>query len=210
MKHVEVPINPAVCGRELELQIARQCAPLLTGIKISNILITAIQHTEKVHEIFYGSLIKVKCIYRDENKITFLLYRQEELSCHLNQSEVKEFMVQMGYQDKDLDEILRLFSERFHSHMKYRDSFPHEMGILLGYPVTDVIGFMENQGRNYLYLGYWKVYGNLSEALHTFHRFKQAKALVTNLVVNGRSIHSVIHNDAIRQHKMDSFQMMAL
>ncbi len=38
--------------------------------------------------------------------------------------------------------------------MNQGKQFPHEMGLLLGYPVEDVVGFMENNGKNYLYSGY--------------------------------------------------------
>ena len=46
--------------------------------------------------------------------------------------------------------------------------FPHEIGVLLGYPAEDVKGFVVNEGKNYLYSGYWKVYGDLSEAKQLF------------------------------------------
>ena len=41
--------------------------------------------------------------------------------------------------------------------------FPHEMGVLLGYPVEDVRGFMEQNGQNALYQGYWKVYAHVPD-----------------------------------------------
>lgn len=44
-----------------------------------------------------------------------------------------------------------------------QEDFPHEMGILLGYPVEDVEGFIINNGKNELYTGYWKVYDNLTK-----------------------------------------------
>lgn len=46
--------------------------------------------------------------------------------------------------------------------MNGEQQFPHEMGLLLGYPIEDVVGFMEHSGKEYLYSGYWKVYENVS------------------------------------------------
>ena len=41
--------------------------------------------------------------------------------------------------------------------------FPHEIGLLLGYPPEDVSGFIENGGKNFLCSGYWKVYKGRQE-----------------------------------------------
>ena len=38
--------------------------------------------------------------------------------------------------------------------MEEKGAFPHEIGLLLGYPVEDVLGFIRYQGKNYLYTGY--------------------------------------------------------
>ena len=45
----------------------------------------------------------------------------------------------------------------------------------LGYPVEDVRGFIEHQGRDYLCTGYWKVYENLEQKQQLFQRFEYAK-----------------------------------
>ena len=47
---------------------------------------------------------------------------------------------------------------RYRAYMNGSKIFPHEMGLLLGYPVEDVTGFMVHGGKNSLYSGYWKVY----------------------------------------------------
>ena len=49
--------------------------------------------------------------------------------------------------------------------------FPHEIGIFLGYPLWDVRGFLENEGKNFAYLGYWKVYRDVQNAKLLFQRF---------------------------------------
>ena len=69
--------------------------------------------------------------------------------------------------------------------MKDHLSFPHELGLLLGYPVEDVLGFIRNEGRNYLYCGYWKVYGDVDAARITFDRYNQAKEDAIRLISSG-------------------------
>ena len=76
--------------------------------------------------------------------------------------------------------------------MNTKRKFPHELGLLLGYPPDDVIGFIKNKGKNYLWIGYWKVYSDLDSALRTFERFDKAKKLLLSWVVHGGSIREVI------------------
>lgn len=85
-----------------------------------------------------------------------------------------------------------LFSKRYQNYMKDNQKFPHEMGLLLGYPIEDVKGFINNDGKNYLHIGYWKVYENLSEKLQLFRKFELAKETIIQLVSNGVMMRDII------------------
>ena len=37
-------------------------------------------------------------------------------------------------------------------------AFPHEVGVLLGYPLADVLAFIAHDGRDELACGVWKAY----------------------------------------------------
>ena len=67
-------------------------------------------------------------------------------------------------------------------------NFPHEIGVFLGYPLEDVIGFIENAGQNCKCAGYWKVYCNECEAVKTFARFKKCRDIYLRLWKEGRSV----------------------
>ena len=81
---------------------------------------------------------------------------------------------------------------RYEAYMKKEFDFPHELGLILGYPVEDVTGFIEHNGKNYLHSGYWKVYHNPSAKRKLFERFEQAKESVIQLVSTGVSIVDII------------------
>jgi hypothetical protein len=49
--------------------------------------------------------------------------------------------------------------------------FPHEVGLFLGYPADDVLGFVKHKGQNYKLCGYWKVYGDVERAKLCFRRY---------------------------------------
>jgi hypothetical protein len=51
------------------------------------------------------------------------------------------------------------------------NTFPHEVGLFLGYPAEDVLGFVEHKGRNYKLCGYWKVYGDVERAKLCFRQY---------------------------------------
>lgn len=52
-------------------------------------------------------------------------------------------------------------------------TFPHEIGLVLGYPPADVAGFIEHKGTDFLACGGWKAYSKPHEALDAFQRNRQ-------------------------------------
>ena len=75
--------------------------------------------------------------------------------------------------------------------MKTKRQFPHEMGLFLGYPVEDVEGYLNNNGENSLYTGYWKVYENLDEKFRLFKSFEAAKENIIRFLAQGVSIKNI-------------------
>lgn len=186
---------------ELETQLALQCAPLLMRIKMSNLLIVHKSNRDVVYKLFRKTAISYYVIYELENKIVFLLYRKNELVSYLNKEEVREVIKMLGYNKYTLKNILKEFIKRYGAYRKGKDVFPHEMGLLLGYPVDDVAGFIVNQGKNFLYTGYWKVYSNLSEAIQMFDKYNQAQKMVIQMISQGVSIQNILNIDDSNQYK---------
>ena len=101
-------------------------------------------------------------------------------------------MKQFGYQTCDFETILTTFQRRYQRYIFNKTFFPHEIGIFLGYPIEDVKGFIERQGKDYLFSGYWKVYGNPAEKMIIFQEFEIAKELILQYISNGLSITEII------------------
>jgi hypothetical protein len=188
-------INEAMDYSALETQLALQCAPVLTGIKLSNLLIIQREDRAAVIKLFKKTVISCHIICEAEDRVTFLLYHKAQLQQYINEAPAKRILHSAGYHMSGLDGILRELTRRYSGYIRYnRDTFPHEIGIFLGYPAEDVAGFMENRGKNYLYIGYWKVYGNLPEALRLFEKYRQAKEKVLRMISQGASVRRVISN----------------
>ena len=164
MSREEFEIVEKMDKKDLKTQLALQCAPLLTGIKPSNLLMLKCSSAEAVMELFQDTEITVHTLCRTEYRTTLFLFRETELMDYLERNEVREALARFGYQTISLIDIFENLCARYQKYMTDHQSFPHELGLLLGYPACDVLGFIENEGQNYLYSGYWKVYANLPES----------------------------------------------
>jgi len=179
--------------KNINTQVALQCSPLLTGIKISNLLITNCENEHLVRQLFKNTLFSAEMIYKSDKRIKFLIFQEDKLVDYLSGKEENALLNFLGYNEMNLPEIFAEFSNRFTRYMENRENFPHEMGLFLEYPVDDVIGFMDNQGKKYLHIGYWKVYGNLQKALETFERYNVAKENIVRMLAQGVTIERIMN-----------------
>ena len=179
----------------LEVKIAGQCAPVLAGVKPSNMLVLENKHIRDVVRTLEGTGLSWRCLYAGEEKNIWLLYRKVALEEIVFRQEERSFLAENGYEEERLDQMLIRLGQRFREYRKTQDvPFPHEMGVFLGYPMADVKGFIKHEGKNYLYSGYWKVYGDLSEAKQLFYKFDRAKEALIELVSQGIGIRNVIES----------------
>lgn len=176
----------------VEIQAALQCAPVLTGLKVSNLLQVRKDQKEEVFRLFQDTQISCQVLYEREKRIAVLLYRRNALSKYLKRKEVKRLMEAFGYQGMELDEILKKLTVRYQAYVEGKMDFPHEIGLLFGYPPEDVTGFIENNGKNFLYSGYWKVYGDPERARRTFAGYDRAKEAAIHMAGSGLGVKDIM------------------
>ena len=174
--------------RWLNEQIAIQCAPLLAGLKPSNLLIIPKGLEVNLKSCLQGTRLAMYCLSEYDGKQVYLLCKVNELMVYLTEPQVQELLWELGYTDGEFFSLLRMISKKYTAHKQIGSEFPHELGLLLGYPVVDVKGFMEHSGKNFLYSGYWKVYGNVRETVSLFQKFSRAKEMAIQLTSMGYSI----------------------
>ncbi len=179
---------------QLEVKLALQCAPLIAGLKVSNLLIISKKDEFRLLALIKNSGFCAYSLLQSDDKVTFLLFNRYQLENFLAASPVLHLLSQSGYTRFSLDEILRKFSLRYEKYMNNHECFPHEMGVLLGYPIEDVKGFIDNAGKNFLYSGYWKVYANVSEKVHIFNLFDNARKDIIKQIISGTAIEDIIAN----------------
>lgn len=177
-------------GSRLQIKLAFHCAPVLAGIKASNTLVLPEEEFRLLQEYLQESGLSFRNLYQDGENYLLLLYRRETMEALLKQEENRQYLREAGYLDLDPVHILSCLSQRI---KLYRESggknsgigFPHEMGILLGYPIRDVEGFIENGGKNERLSGYWKVYQEEERAKKLFQLYDEVKKEAMKLVLSG-------------------------
>ena len=159
----------------IDLLLAYYCAPTLKGLKPANLILhetykkpQASYELEQVKLALRNKQIEMLHLWDCPEKTLTLVYHREHLWQHICQADIKAFLKKEGYPvDENLNEVLDVLNSR----ISKGSAFPHEVGIFLGYPLVDVLGFIEHQGQNCKFCGYWKVYDNEEATRSLFDSF---------------------------------------
>ena len=175
----------------LGFQVVLQCAPFLKGLKVSCVISLAEQLCGELEGLFQGMDIAYYRLSCSEGRCLVLFYRPNELERCLEQPAICELLKKYGYEQMELAQMLDRFSGRVKEFACRGMGFPHEIGAFLGYPVEDVRGFIENEGKKYLMIGYWKVYGDVAGASMIFKEYDRAKDYAVNEFLSGKSVREI-------------------
>lgn len=175
--------------------LATFCSPVLLNKKVSNLVSISKSEAPEIAvliDMYNAKLsmhkISIDTICECSERILILVYREDLLIDYLKQSEIKCILEKYGYSDaENVHDYLNILKSKMNIN-----SFPHEIGVFLGYPISDVKGFIDNKGLNYEYCGYWKVYGDANSAKKTFSMYDKLKALVISELKSGRQLDTIV------------------
>ena len=174
-----------------EKMIIKYCAPTLAGIKTGNLFNCSYSCEEQlqnqIHE--FNKKLNQKGVFltllrKNEGKALVYVYRKNKLESDISNHEVKEFLGNNGYV---FDSVYSFISE-LSSRLCKSNDFPHEIGLILGYPLPDVKAFIENRGKNCKVIGCWKVYSDEGEANKIFAKYKKCTDIYCKKHSEGLSI----------------------
>ncbi len=175
----------------LEKYLVQYCAPTLARLKTANLFRIACQSVRELDEMleeWNGRLadkgVSMTILAEQRDGVLVYVYRRSFLERDLSRPASRAFLAGYGYGETDADRAL----ERLRQRMEQGEEFPHEIGVFLGYPLADVIGFIENGGKNCICCGCWKVYCDEWEARKTFARYKKCTEVYCRLHRDGRTI----------------------
>lgn len=176
-------------------KLAFHTAPTLLGIKCASLFsLSSSEFDLDFHSQYFnrrtaamGLASRILC--RCKSRSLILVYSREQLAKRLSDSAVRAILERYGYtSDMTVGECLDRLSERIGDS----SSFPHEIGIFLGYPVEDVVGFIENKGENFKFCGAWKVYGSVENARRTFADYDRCRNFLCNKLNGGADIYQTL------------------
>jgi len=121
--------------------------------------------------VLAGSGLSVFELADSNNAVLLLIYRQDALLDLIARPGVRALLRRAGYDGSaGLCDLLERLASRIST-----GSFPHEVGIFLGYPLKDVAGFMGLAAIPFTCQGPWKIFGNPGESLRLADRFRYCR-----------------------------------
>ena len=175
--------------------IARNCAPTLAGIKTGSMFSAEYADRKTLaRELFelntlltnHGlRAVLLRCMKR---RALIYLYRPDALEQDLLDPEAAAILRERGYPESDprlcLGQLIRQFRQS--------ESFPHEVGLFLGYPPEDVQGFIQSPHAGYQCVGCWKVYGDREKAERTFDLYRRCTKALCRAAARGKTLEKLI------------------
>mgnify|MGYP000019431873 FL=1 len=184
--------------RSFEAVLVEQCATTLAGMKPASLFRYQGADKQQSREAAarwarelapHGITVRVLKYCPQTGACLIYLYRAGWLRSILTEPSIRAFLAGQGYQaDQDCQSLLRQLSRR----LCLEREFPHEIGVFLGYPLEDVVGFIENHGRNYTCCGYWKAYGDPEAAQKRFDQYRRCTAACCEQFRKGTAITQLI------------------
>ena len=168
----------------LDEYLIAYCSPTLASLKTANLFTCRISEEEELskqvslwNEAFRGKGIELISLKSEKGMNLIYVCRKDRLREDLGKEGVAAFLSSYGYRSTDAEKAIGRLRERLSSS----DGFPHEIGLFLGYPLSDVKGFIENRGKNAKCTGFWKVYGDETAAKKCFAAFHKCRRIYSEL-----------------------------
>lgn len=183
--------------RNFETVMIEQCAPVLAGLKPAGLFryetrdcADLARRVRSWNEQLNGKGLRVRVMKGCARTHRFLIYvyREAQLSAVLADRAVQEFLRQEGYQLPAEQEQTGALLNQLSRRLCCQAEFPHEIGVFLGYPLPDVVGFIENRGQNFTCCGCWKSYGEPAAARRRFDQLSKCTAVYLRLFHGGTPI----------------------
>ena len=176
-------------------KLAFHTAPTLLGIKCGSLLsLSKNEFTLEFQSELFNNKASVKGLVSKilcscGSRTLLFVYNEKLMRRRLADPQIQEILTRYGYpENMSIDEYLDYLSER----IKSSNDFPHEIGIFLGYPLEDVMGFIENKGENFKLLGCWNVYGCEESAKRTFANYEKCRRFLCKRLNEGADIYQAL------------------
>lgn len=159
-----------------EEYIVRNCAPTLAGIKTGSLFTCPFETRDvlfdgirRINKRLTGRGLRLIPLRVSGDRALLYLYRPEKLRSDLTQGLCAQLLRCRGYNTDSCEGCVAQLGKR----LRRQEAFPHEIGLFLGYPPEDVLGFIEQGPDRCKCTGCWKVYGDEESARKKFSQYRQ-------------------------------------
>lgn len=173
---------------KLEISLANLCGAAMAGIKPASLAVCGAEEVSALDayaQMFVQKGIRIETLSERRGKITYLVFREEKLRAHLARAECAAFLARYGYPVGSLEGCL--------SYLKLRlmgKCFPHEIGIFLGYPLEDILGYLEDPF-GCIFSGAWKVYAEPEKKRALFEKYRRCQSCILRRLAAGESLERI-------------------
>lgn len=174
-----------------EDHLIRYCAPTLAGIKTGSLFscpCTSIEELRKtirhLNKRLSSKGLRILPLRFSDSKALMYVYRPSGLRQDLSRESALRLLKENGYCTGSCENCIAQLARKLRSS----DCFPHEIGLFLGYPPEDVVGFIENKACGCKCTGCWKVYGDVDTAKQKFALYHKCSRVYQNCWENGCSL----------------------
>lgn len=170
------------------------CAPTLAGIKAGSLFTVygsnelIIEEIRELNRTLTKKGIRIVPVKKTGRYTLVYIYRPDMLKADLNIPEAANILLHKGYRCGNADCCL----VQLVKHLMTDSEFPHEIGLFLGYPPSDVKCFMRDPYRGVKCTGSWKAYSNEEEARNTFEKYRKCRDFFMSEVKKGKKIEALI------------------
>jgi hypothetical protein len=170
--------------------IAYYCSPVLENAKPAVTLTFGNERRRALRDLWEAHRDRIPVfrsfnhyeLWRAPDRATVLFYNPDALRRILDETAVRDFLMDSGYQEE-----LTVATALADLARRYHRGCPHELGIFLGIPLPDVLSFIKYKGKKAVAAGYWKVYHDVGGKLALFARYQEAKRNFIDFVTDGNS-----------------------
>jgi len=178
----------------LTAHLLLECAEVLAGVKPANLIslgnrsqlcgrnlyrLWQLHHEEIATRL--GNL-NIMVLQTRQRALLLLSYNSAHLERHLAHAGIRTLLHRAGYEAYSSTEaLLGELKRRIENH----DSFPHEIGLFIGYPAKDVAAFMGLVKLPFACQCLWKIYGNPVQSLDLAERFRCCRQKMGAILATG-------------------------
>lgn len=192
--------NPVDC---LTAHLMLECSEVLAGVKPAN-LISIVNRTrpcgrnlyqlwQRHHEELTVRLADLDflVLQTKQRALLLLCYNNDQLERHLAHAGIRILLHKAGYEaDASCEALLGELCSRIGKN----DSFPHEIGLFIGYPAKDVAAFMGMVNLPFACQGPWRIYGNPVQSLALAERYRCCRQRMGAILESGNHKTLELHN----------------